>query len=154
MREKCELFNVRLKLPKTSGFFFSYFSEVGSPKPKSTGISEVSEVGIPLIPAKDAVIFARRKKKGGAASRALWLSAAPLEAPGNHDVSVFFRIFTRQARFFDAADNQSARVAVPLLVYDRLEFTVGSSPERNSQGEESFVLANMTYKVVDLLNHV
>ncbi|EYC20587.1 hypothetical protein Y032_0021g293 [Ancylostoma ceylanicum] len=38
--------------------------------------------------------------------------------------AVFLRVSAQQARCLDAADNQSARAAVPAFVYDRLEFTV------------------------------
>ncbi|EYC12651.1 hypothetical protein Y032_0046g1343 [Ancylostoma ceylanicum] len=44
------------------------------------------------------------QRRGGTT---LWLSAAPPEAAGNHDLSVFFRLSAQQARCFDAADNQS-----------------------------------------------
>ncbi|EYC14853.1 hypothetical protein Y032_0039g43 [Ancylostoma ceylanicum] len=35
--------------------------------------------------------------RGGTAAPALWLSAALLEAAGNHDVSVFLRVSAQQA---------------------------------------------------------
>ncbi|EYC06702.1 hypothetical protein Y032_0074g844 [Ancylostoma ceylanicum] len=49
--------------------------------------------------------------KGRDAARALWLSAAPHEAAGNHDVSAFLRVPAQQARCLGAADNQSVRAA-------------------------------------------
>ncbi|EYB87101.1 hypothetical protein Y032_0268g785 [Ancylostoma ceylanicum] len=63
-------------------------------------------------------------ERGWTATRALWLSAAPAEAAGNFGASVFLRVSAQQARCLGAADNQSARAAVPPLVYGRLEFTV------------------------------
>ncbi|EYB93886.1 hypothetical protein Y032_0178g693 [Ancylostoma ceylanicum] len=56
--------------------------------------------------------------------RALWLSAAPPEAAGNHDVLVLLRVSAQQARCLGAADNQSVRAAVPPIVCGRLEFAV------------------------------
>ncbi|EYC30451.1 hypothetical protein Y032_0005g2655 [Ancylostoma ceylanicum] len=68
--------------------------------------------------------------KGGVAARALRLSAAPPEAAGNHEVSVFFRVPAQKTRCLGAADNQSTRAAVQPLVYDRLEFIVWSLPNK------------------------
>ncbi|EYC05551.1 hypothetical protein Y032_0081g1442 [Ancylostoma ceylanicum] len=58
---------------------------------------------------------------------ALWLAASPPEAAGNHDVSVFLPVSAQQARCVGAADDQSARAAIPPLVYGRLQFTVIAS---------------------------
>ncbi|EYC14676.1 hypothetical protein Y032_0039g1 [Ancylostoma ceylanicum] len=46
-----------------------------------------------------------------------------MHSPG-HDVSVFLRVSAQLARCFGAADNQSARAALPPLIYGHLEFTV------------------------------
>ncbi|EYC35641.1 hypothetical protein Y032_1006g3372 [Ancylostoma ceylanicum] len=61
--------------------------------------------------------------KGWDRSWALWLSAAPGEAAGNHDISAFICASTQQARCLGASDSQSAR-ARPPLVRDRLELTI------------------------------
>ncbi|EYC08096.1 hypothetical protein Y032_0067g117 [Ancylostoma ceylanicum] len=48
--------------------------------------------------------------KGGTAARALWLSAALLEAAGNHDVSLFLCVFAQQVRCLSAAGNQILQI--------------------------------------------
>ncbi|EYB89411.1 hypothetical protein Y032_0232g3038 [Ancylostoma ceylanicum] len=64
-----------------------------------------------------------KETRGGTAAQVLWLSAAPLKAARNHDSGVFLRRVSRQqVRCPGAADKQSARAAVPPLIYGRLEF--------------------------------
>ncbi|EYB82358.1 hypothetical protein Y032_0361g3467 [Ancylostoma ceylanicum] len=43
---------------------------------------------------------------------------------GRDHGAVFLRVSAQQARFLGAADNQSARAAVSVLLYGRLEFKV------------------------------
>ncbi|EYC42064.1 hypothetical protein Y032_0545g3247 [Ancylostoma ceylanicum] len=52
--------------------------------------------------------------------------------------AVLLRVSAQQARCLGAADNQSARAAVPAFVYDRLEFTV-----RITHVEEYFELLTL-----------